>query len=57
MVIVGGRLVVVSVVVRARAEAAVGMAGVAGTLGLADGGHSEYDTWQTLWVQRARQEW
>lgn len=25
-----------------------GTAGVVGKVGLADGGHSEYDTWQTL---------
>lgn len=34
-----------------------GTAGVVGTVGLADGRHSEHEPWQTLWVQRAWREW
>lgn len=33
---------------RVRVETIVGTAGIVGTVGLADGGHSEYSTWQTL---------
>lgn len=50
MVLVGG-LVVMSILGRVCMETVEGTAGVVGTVGLADGGHSEYDTWQTLWVQ------
>lgn len=50
MVMVGG-LVVISTLGRVCMETIEGTAGVAGTVGLADGRHSEYDTWQTLWVQ------
>lgn len=50
MVMVGG-LVVISTLGRVCVETTEGAAGVAGTVGLTDGRHSEYDTWQTLWVQ------
>lgn len=38
-------------------ETQEGTTDVVGTVGLADGGHSEYDTWQTLWVQWTWREW
>lgn len=49
--VTAGGLVVLSTLGKVLVEAAVGAAGMAGTVGLADGRHSEDDTWQTLWVQ------
>lgn len=50
MVMVGS-LVALSMLDRVRMRPTESMTGVAGTVRLADGRHSEYDTWQTLWVQ------
>lgn len=49
--VIAGDVVVISTLGRACMETVEGTAGMVGTVGLTDGGHSKYDTWQILWVQ------